>query len=93
MARTKYPTAAIYGITVKPSFQRLHQIGTIQEVNRLMLDIVQGIPNVHQIDTYHALLGADGQPIRENYIEDGLHLSVRGYVAWAKAIREGLSLK
>ena len=33
------------------------------------------------------MLGADGQPRKELFREDGLHMNAEGYKVWASALR------
>lgn len=38
------------------------------------------------IDIYRAMLGNDGQPDSSLFIEDGLHVSPKGYRVWEKLL-------
>ena len=49
-----------------------------------------GDPNLHFVDTSPGLLGPNGEPVREHYIFDGLHLSESGYAVWTSIIRPRL---
>jgi hypothetical protein len=76
------------GITPSPSRWSVWPIA--QEANRLISAWVDSDPNLYFIDTSASLIGSDGQPDKDNYDGDGLHLSARGYQVWTGIIRKRL---
>ena len=42
---------------------------------------------VRYLDSTSYLMDAKGQPIREYYVDDLLHLSLAGYAEWLKLLR------
>jgi len=39
------------------------------------------------IDVYHAMLDANGAPMKEIFIADNLHMNKKGYDIWQKIIQ------
>ncbi|HJO23646.1 MAG: GDSL-type esterase/lipase family protein [Myxococcota bacterium] len=88
--RADLPDVPIYFIGITPSPMRWEIWGQAQETNRRVREWSAGDPALHYIETGPALLGADGEPDRDNYIFDGLHLSAKGYAIWTGIIQTRL---
>lgn len=88
--RADQPEVPILYIGITPSPLRWSVWDIAIETNKLIEQYSESDPNLHFIDTSPGLLGANGEPIREHYIFDGLHLSESGYAAWTRIIRPRL---
>ncbi len=88
--RAAQPDVPIYYIGITPSPLRWSVWPIAQQTNALIEAWSANDANLHFIDTSQALLGANGEPDRDNYIFDGLHLSAQGYGAWTGIIRPRL---
>jgi lysophospholipase L1-like esterase len=77
-------------ISIKPSPQRWHLFEKMQEANRGLAAIAAGAPNLRFIDVTAAMLGPDGKPRPELYVDDGLHMTPAGYALWASLLRPEL---
>jgi len=88
--RSKQPELPIFYIGITPSPRRWAVWPIAQSTNRLIENWSKADPNLHFIDTSAALLGSNGEPNRDNYFFDGLHLSKRGYGIWREIIRQRL---
>jgi lysophospholipase L1-like esterase len=75
----KLPQTDIYFISLSPSIARWKQADKEKAVNELIKDYSQGKPHLRYIDTYDMVLGADGQPRAELFVEDKLHFGEAGY--------------
>ena len=69
--------------------------GAIIHVNQVALEIDGPKSAVAVVDAGQSLagvslLGADGEPKRDHYVFDGLHLSDQGYAVWAEIIGDRL---
>jgi lysophospholipase L1-like esterase len=54
-----------------------------RETNRLVQEYAaQTGGAVRYADVFTPMLGADGRPRPELYVEDGLHMSAAGYALW-----------
>lgn len=77
------PDARIVFFGVKPSIRRWHLIGRAREANARIRAIAEEHPLLGYVDTETGLLGSDGQPRADLFVEDGLHLNDAGYAIWA----------
>ena len=73
-------------LSIKPSLAWWPMIDTIRAANAAIRDDLTRRPRSTYIDIDHAMLGPDGRPRAELFLEDGLHLSPEGYRVWAKRI-------
>jgi lysophospholipase L1-like esterase len=69
-------------LSIKPSPSRRHLCEPIRQANALARQELAGRPGSVFIDLFDAMLGPDGRPRTELYLEDGLHLSLAGYQLW-----------
>jgi lysophospholipase L1-like esterase len=74
-----------------PSILRWHQLEPQREANRLVAAWCAATPGAEFLPTEDALLGGDGRPRPECFVDDGLHLSSAGYAAIAARLRPRLS--
>jgi lysophospholipase L1-like esterase len=71
-------------IKLSPARTGLREL--IVETNDLIRDEIEQHPQTYYIDVFEAMLDDEGQPRRELYLEDGLHLSQAGYRLWAQTL-------
>jgi len=76
------PKTRIAFISLKPSPSRPKILPAVIEANRLIAAECARDPRRVFIDIYPAMLGADGQPRRELFVADMLHLNADGYAVW-----------
>jgi imidazolonepropionase-like amidohydrolase/lysophospholipase L1-like esterase len=84
--RRTLPATPITFISIKPSIARLALTDQIRETNRLVRDYVKTDGTLRYVDVFSAMLDANGQPRRELYREDGLHMTPAGYALWRDAL-------
>lgn len=87
MIHAKLPGIPTVIIGTKPSPLHWKHIETIRRANALVKDFVAGDPLVAFADVDAALIGSDGAPRADFYVENGLNLNERGYAAWTDAVR------
>ena len=75
-------------LSIKPSPARWYLDRAIRRANELAQEALADRSDCRFIDIHHLMLNEVGQPRRELYIEDGLHLSPLGYEIWANQVRE-----
>jgi lysophospholipase L1-like esterase len=80
------PDTEIAYISIKPSPLRIGLLRQIRETNALIRDYTAGHRNVAFIDVYTPMLDASGQPRRELFRADALHLNADGYALWKRVI-------
>lgn len=76
----------VFYIGITPSPSRWSVWAIAREANSLIRAWGDTDPHLFFIDTSAGLLGSDGQPNQDYYVDD-LHLSDRGYQVWTDIIR------
>jgi lysophospholipase L1-like esterase len=84
------PDTRIICISVKPSTARWRFREVMQDTNRLIAETCAHDERLKFIDVWPEMLGEDGQPRRELFLDDGLHMNHAGYVIWADLVRSHL---
>ncbi len=80
------PETRIVFFGVKPSIRRWHLIAEVREANARIQAIAEGHPLLGFIDTATGILGPDGKPRPDLFVDDGLHLNDAGYAIWADLV-------
>src|SRR3954470_6866587 len=87
----KLPNTTIYFISASPSIARWKQRDQEKELNELVKKYSSGKPNLKYIETYDMVLGADGQPRADLFVEDKLHFNAEGNRLLAERVRPYLT--
>lgn len=87
MIRKKLPGVPVVFVSIKPSPSRDHIQPKIKEANRLIERFIKQQPHTTFVDVYHAMLGPDGKPRPELFIEDQLHMNEKGYAIWKQKLQ------
>ncbi len=80
-------TVDIIFIPIKPSLQRWALWPRMAELNARVRAHTQAHPHVHYVDLATPMLGADGKPRAELFVEDGLHMTSAGYDGWTSGLK------
>lgn len=88
----KWPEKPIFFISIKPSLARIEHMENMAKANALIKTRSDELENLYYIDVFNAMLGEDGTPRKDIFIEDGLHMNEVGYALWTEIIREELGL-
>ena len=80
------PATKIVFVGIKPSFRRWNLIESIREANARVRTITESNDSLVYIDVDAPLLGDDGEPRRDLFVDDGLHLSAAGYAVWTELV-------
>lgn len=88
--RSKLPGVPIDFIAIKPSIKRWGMVEQMREANRLIREYAASGKNLGYIDIFTPMLGDDGMPRKDLFVEDGLHLNGKGYELWTKVVGEAL---
>jgi lysophospholipase L1-like esterase len=86
----KLPETNIFFISLSPSIARWKQADKEKALNVLIKDYIAGKPHLKYIETYDMVLGADGQPRAELFVEDKLHFNADGNKLLAERVRPHL---
>ena len=84
--RKDLPELRFYIVGSKPSISRWHIAEDMQTANSLIESYCRDDSYCTYIDVWPSILGTDGKPRRELFMEDKLHLNSVGYDQWANAI-------
>ena len=80
------PDTPIQFISIKPSLARVKLLDKVKESNRLILEYIATDKQLGYVDAYTPMLGEDGKPRPELFVEDGLHMNRKGYELWTSLI-------
>jgi lysophospholipase L1-like esterase len=89
-ARSLDPHVPIAFIAIKPSMARKVLLPKIHQANDLIRVYAATQKDVTYLDTFTPMLGNDGQPKPDWFVEDGLHMNRSGYVLWISIVRPWL---
>jgi lysophospholipase L1-like esterase len=78
-------------VSQNPSLARWKQADKEKALNKMVADFIQGKPHLKYIEIYDMVLGADGQPRAELFVEDKLHFNAAGYKLLAERVRPFLT--
>jgi lysophospholipase L1-like esterase len=84
--RERLPDTRLIYLAIKPSIARWKLWPKMQTVNARVKVLANTNKQIIYIDTAPPLLGSDGQPIKELFRDDGLHMSAKGYDTWNKLL-------
>jgi lysophospholipase L1-like esterase len=80
------PATRVMFVSIKPSIARWSIVDKMREANRLVRDYTRTDPRLVYVDVFTPMLDTSGQPRRELYLEDGLHMTPAGYAIWRELI-------
>jgi lysophospholipase L1-like esterase len=82
-----YGDLPCFFISLKPSINRWHLVEKFRYANQIIRNEIEtNESNWHFINIFDHLIDATGQPNKDYYDSDGLHLSVKGYEVWKSVI-------
>jgi len=88
--RRDLPDVPIDFISIKPSLARWRLVEKMKQANALVQAYAKRATGIGYIDVFTPMLGEDGLPRRDLFLEDGLHLNKKGYQLWTGIVRERL---
>lgn len=85
--RDKLPDLQIVLISAKPSLARWKLKNSFIRLNQLFRDYCNGQPDVRFANIWDSMLGTDGTPRKDIFLEDGLHMNKTGYGLWFNVLK------
>ena len=85
--RAARPGTRVAFIGIKPSIQRWQLVQKVREANALIREYCDDDDLLGFVDVDGPMLGWDAKPRTDLFIEDGLHLSPKGYELWTALVR------
>lgn len=73
-------------ISIKPSPARAALMDAQRDANARLAKVAKSRERVDFIDVFTPMLGPDGQPRPELFVEDRLHMAPAGYAVWQREI-------
>lgn len=89
--RSTQPKVPIDFVSIKPSPSRANLMPKMVEANKLIKKFLKKKKHTAFINVYNAMLGTNGQPMPDIFIEDNLHMNAKGYAIWQKIIEPYLN--
>jgi len=89
--RQAQPDLPIAFIAIKPSVARVALLPDILRADKLIREWAMTQKNVAFLDVVPAMLDAQGQPKPDLFIEDGLHMTAKGYALWVAQVKPWLA--
>jgi len=80
------PRTRVVFVSIKPSLARWSIVDKFREANQLIRDYTRTDDRLVYVDVFTPMLDASGQPRRELFLEDGLHMTPAGYAIWRELI-------
>lgn len=85
--RIKLPETPLVYISIKPSPAREKLIGKAKEANSLIRDFIKTEKNVAFVDVFSLMISPEGKSRPELFVNDMLHMNLKGYAIWRDAIK------
>ena len=86
----KLPDTDIFYISLSPSIARWKQADKEKALNDVVKSFVAGKQHLKYIETYDMVLGQEGQPRADLFVEDKLHFNAEGNRLLAERVRPHL---
>jgi lysophospholipase L1-like esterase len=90
LLRKETPRARIVFVSMKPSPSRQHLMPKISAANMAIREFLDKKKRTTYIDIWQPMLDASGQPRKELFLADMLHMNPSGYAIWQKALEPHL---
>jgi lysophospholipase L1-like esterase len=84
--RERLPTVEIAFISIAGNPARWSQVDRVREANRLVAQFAQQTPGVRFIDVFTPMMGPDGLPKPDIFVDDRLHMNEKGYAIWREVV-------
>ncbi len=86
--RESFPKTKITFVSIKPSPARLYFLDRITESNELVMQFLRKEPDTSYLNVHNRMLNKTGEIRKELFLEDGLHMSRKGYIVWKETFLE-----
>ena len=91
LVHDRLPDTRIAFIAIKPSLARRALMDEMRKANELIEEYAGARDRLDYIDIFTPMLGEDGEPLPDIFVDDGLHMNAAGYAIWAEAVRPYLA--
>ena len=87
LIRKKYKKTPIVYVSIKPSPSRMQHFKVFDESNQLIKRFIDSKKRIHFVDVFHLMLDKNGEPFKDIFLKDNLHMNAKGYQIWQKALQ------
>lgn len=91
MTRKNKAKTHIAFVSIKPSPSRQKIQSKVVDANKMIEAFLKTEKRTSFVNVYDLMIDAQGQPLKELFKEDMLHMKPEGYVIWKKAIEPHLA--
>jgi lysophospholipase L1-like esterase len=84
--RARQPETPIAYISIAGNPSRWAQVEKVKAANAMISDFCKGESNLRFIDVFTQMLGPDGLPKPDIFVDDKLHMNAEGYKIWTSII-------
>jgi lysophospholipase L1-like esterase len=84
--RSRLPKVHVAFIACAPNLNRWAQVEKVKRLNTLATAYCRR-HGIDFIDVFPLMLGADGKPKPDIFVQDGLHMNPKGYAIWREALK------
>ena len=88
---SELPRTRIIFISIRPSIARWDVVEQFRAANALIRAYIETNDKLYYVDIDAPMLGGDGRPRKELFIDDDLHLSDEGYAIWTSLVKPVLA--
>jgi lysophospholipase L1-like esterase len=88
--RAVYPDVPVVFVSLKPSPSRWQLREKAKTTNQLIEQYLGKQKNTQFVNVWNPMLGKDGKPRQELFVEDNLHMNSKGYAIWQKLLEPTL---
>ena len=90
LIHSRLPGVPIVYVSIKPSIARQALMPQMEQTNKLIKEITKQKNNIVFVDVYSRMLDKNGEPKKDIFIDDKLHMNSKGYKIWKKALKRHL---
>lgn len=87
LVRRSLPGTSVAYIAIAPNEARWSLMPEFTKANELIRQFTMTDPKLSFIDVVPHMLGADGRPQPDLYVDDRLHMNANGYALWTRIVR------
>jgi lysophospholipase L1-like esterase len=89
--RRDFPDAPIFFLAIKPSGSRWRLWDAMNRANALIRTWAESQPHLEFVDVASRIIGDEGMPREDLFVDDRLHLNASGYALWSSILGPHLS--
>lgn len=86
LIRARYPQVPFLYVSMKPSPSRAHLMEKYKQANTRIKSFLSLQKSTSFANVFDAMLGADGKPLNDIFLEDKLHMNAKGYAIWKRIL-------